>query len=335
MALLAVLASGCRSGGEAEVRGIRPAEVARATETITPEDMAHRIGVVAHDSMMGRATPSPGLDLTAEWAAAELRRMGLRGGAPDGGFVQRYPLATGAGGDTGTAPNVVAVLEGSDPALRGQHVVFSAHMDHVGVGPPDARGDSIYNGADDDASGVAAVLEVAEAMASLPTPPRRSTIFLLVSGEEGGLWGSDWYAEHPTVPLDSLVANVNVDMVGRNWSDTIVAIGKEHSDLGETLEQVSARHPELGMAPVDDLWPEERFYFRSDHYNFARRGVPVLFFFSGTHEDYHMPGDEPSRIDVEKASRVARLLFLLGVEIGDADEPPAWDRQSYRSIVTG
>ncbi|KPJ81122.1 MAG: hypothetical protein AMS19_08640 [Gemmatimonas sp. SG8_23] len=476
--------------------------------TITQSDFLRRVGVMAHDSMQGRDTPSPGLDQTAAWIATEFRRIGLAGGGDDGGFLQRYPLRAvsldtersslvagparlrfgadllplfgeivegeaagdlvlvsgsgsvgggtrravrgkhvalvlaadaqgvdrstfqivaglrnagalsvmvtnatgdarwaanrdrslspsvskgweGAGdaapfvpllqvrtaslerlitdsgldlaslaaradgrlrvheadgvrvtliqrtrADTVSAPNVVGILEGSDPMLRDEYVVFSAHMDHVGMGTPDEQGDSIFNGADDDASGTSAVMEVAEAMAALRTPPRRSMVFLVVSGEEKGLWGSDWYATHPSVPLDATVANLNADMVGRNWTDTIVAIGKEHSDLGATLERVNDRHPELGMTAIDDIWPEERFYFRSDHYNFARRGVPVLFFFNGTHEDYHARNDEPERIDAEKAARIARLLYYLGMEIGNADERPAWNPESYARIVS-
>jgi len=480
-----------------------------AARSITEEDFAWRVGVMAHDSMQGRDTPSPGLDKTAEWIASEFGRLGLRGGAEGGSFIQRYPLrsvvvdverssvvagshrlhfgedvlplfgeivdgdvgadlvvvsgsgsvgrgarravrgrhvalvmardARGVDGDafqliaalrsagavsvmvtngtddarwrtnvdrsmagaaskgwgsagrsaatfapllqirTGaleqliegsgvdlstlaarsesdvrvdetevlvtviqrtreveaSAPNVIGVLEGSDPGLRQEYVVFSGHMDHVGVGTPDEDGDSIFNGADDDASGTAAVMEVAEAMASLPTAPRRSMVFLVVSGEEKGLWGSEWYAEHPTLPLDATVANLNADMVGRNWTDTIVAIGKEHSDLGQTLERVNSEHPELRMTAIDDLWPEERFYFRSDHFNFARKGVPVLFFFNGTHEDYHGRNDEPERIDAEKASRIAKLLYYLGTEIGNADERPQWNPESYGRIVSG
>ena len=144
-----------------------------------------------------------------------------------------------------TAPNVVGILEGSDPALKNEYVIFSGHMDHVGIGTPDTNGDSIFNGADDDASGTIAVVEIAEAMAALSTPPRRSTVFLLVSGEEKGLWGSEYYSDNPTVPVEGMVADFNTDMVGRNWPDTIVAIGKEHSDLGQTLERVNAAHPEL------------------------------------------------------------------------------------------
>jgi Zn-dependent M28 family amino/carboxypeptidase len=232
-----------------------------------------------------------------------------------------------------TAPNAVGIVEGSDPVLRDQYVVFSAHMDHIGIGPPDQAGDSIFNGADDDASGTSAVLEVAEAMASLDVAPRRSTVFLIVSGEEKGLWGSEWYAAHPSVPLDATVADLNADMVGRNWTDTIVAIGKEHSDLGATLERVASEHPELNMTPIDDLWPEERFYFRSDHFNFARNGVPILFFFNGTHDDYHGRDDEPDRIDAEKAARIARLLYWLGTEVANADDPPRWNPESYAQIV--
>jgi Zn-dependent M28 family amino/carboxypeptidase len=130
-----------------------------------------------------------------------------------------------------------------------------------------------------------------------------------------------------------MVANLNMDMVGRNWADTIVAIGKEHSDLGATLERVNAAHPELRMTAIDDLWPEESFYTRSDHYNFAVQGVPILFFFNGTHADYHGLDDEPDRIDGEKGARIARLVYYLGVEIANADERPAWNPDSYNQIV--
>lgn len=230
------------------------------------------------------------------------------------------------------APNVVGILEGSDPALRDEYVVYSAHMDHVGTGRP-MRGDSIYNGADDDASGTAGVIELAEAFALLDERPRRSLIFLTVSGEEKGLWGSDYFTTQPPVPMGSIVANVNVDMIGRNWRDTIVVIGKEHSDLGQTLARVTAAHPELEMRPIEDLWPHENFFRRSDHFNFAKRGVPVLFFFNGTHEDYHRPSDEVAKIDAEKESRIVKLLFYLGLEIANVTERPKWHPDSYEQIV--
>jgi hypothetical protein len=231
-------------------------------------------------------------------------------------------------------PNSVGVLEGSDPELKDEYIVYSAHMDHVGVGRPNEEGDSIRNGADDDASGTVAVVELAKAFGMLADPPRRSIIFLGVSGEESGLWGSRFFAENPPVPIEQIVANLNADMISRNWPDTVVAIGKEHSDLGETMNRVNAEHPELHMFAIDDIWPEQNFYNRSDHVNFARRGVPILFFFTGTHDDYHQVTDEVEKINAEKASRITKLLFYMGLEVGNADERPQWNPESYEEIVT-
>ncbi|HEX2091101.1 MAG TPA: M28 family peptidase [Longimicrobiaceae bacterium] len=230
------------------------------------------------------------------------------------------------------APNVVAVLRGSDPVLRNEYVVVSSHFDHVGVGAPDARGDSIYNGADDDASGTTGVMEIAEALASLPTRPRRSVVFLNVSGEEKGLLGSEWYADHPTLPLNQIVANVNIDMIGRNAPDSIVVIGKEYSTLGRTVNEVRARHPELNLVAADDIWPEERFFFRSDHFNFARKEVPVIFFFNGVHEDYHRPSDHAEKIDEDKGARVSRLIYYLVNDIANADQRPQWDPRGLEEV---
>ncbi len=233
--------------------------------------------------------------------------------------------------DQATAPNVVAVLRGRDPVLRNEYVVLSAHMDHVGVGAP-VSGDSIYNGADDDASGTAALVEIAEAMASLPVRPRRSVIFLNVSGEEKGLLGSRWYSNHPTVPLQQIVANVNIDMIGRNSPDTVVVIGKDYSTLGGVVNAVGKRHPELRLTAADDIWPEERFFFRSDHFNFARKEIPAIFFFTGVHEDYHRPSDTVDKIDSDKAMRVTRLIYHTVMEIANADGRPTWDPRGLEEV---
>jgi Zn-dependent M28 family amino/carboxypeptidase len=230
-----------------------------------------------------------------------------------------------------SAPNTIGILRGTDPVLRNEYLIYSAHMDHIGI-TPGAR-DSINNGADDDASGTVGVVELAEAFSRPGARPKRSILFITVSGEEKGLWGSRYFSEHPTVPLADVVADLNIDMIGRNWADTIVAIGKEHSDLGGTLERVNAEHPELRMTAIDDRWPEERFYFRSDHYNFARKGVPILFFFNGVHVDYHQPSDEPSKIDAEKESRILKLLFYLGQEIANSPKRPQWKPESRAEIV--
>ncbi len=236
-----------------------------------------------------------------------------------------------------STPNTVGILEGSDPTLKDEYIVFSAHMDHVGTSDNGScrlvEGDGICNGADDDASGTIGVVELAEAYAMMNPRPRRSMIFLTVSGEERGLWGSQYFATNPTVPANRIVANLNADMIGRNWTDTVVVIGKEHSDLGATLNEVNARHPELNMTAIDDIWPDQGFYFRSDHYNFARRGIPILFFFTGVHDDYHRPSDELELIDVEKESRIVKLIFHVGLEVANRDERPQWNPESYAEIV--
>ena len=263
-------------------------------------------------------------------AAEQLRRPAVERPVPLPGITLRLGAPVGRLDDA-TAPNVVGVLRGADPELRDSYLVLSAHMDHVGVGRP-VDGDSIYNGADDDASGVAAMLEVAEAFAALPAPPRRSVLFLAVSGEEKGLLGSRWFAAHPTVPIASIVANLNLDMVGRNAPDSIVVIGQEYSSLGRAIHDVADRNPDLGLTVSEDLWPEERFFFRSDHFSFAAREIPALFFFAGTHEDYHRPGDEVERIDGDKIARVARLVFLLAHDIAESAEPPAWDPRGLEEV---
>jgi hypothetical protein len=230
-----------------------------------------------------------------------------------------------------TAPNTIGILEGTDSRLKNEYLVYSAHMDHIGITP--GQRDSINNGADDDASGTAGIIELAEAFSQTGARPKRSVIFLTVSGEEKGLWGSEYFANNPPVPVKQLVAGINIDMIGRNWPDTIVAIGKEHSDLGATLNRVNAAHPELRMTAIDDRWPEERFYFRSDHYNFARKGVPILFFFNGVHEDYHEVTDSPDKIDSEKEARILKLLFYLGQDVANARKRPIWNPESYKEIV--
>ena len=228
-------------------------------------------------------------------------------------------------------PNVVGILEGADSSLRHEYLVYSAHIDHIGI--TSGQPDSINNGADDNASGVAGLLELVEAFAQPGIRPRRSILFLAPSAEEDGLVGSAHFTDHPTVPLANVVANLNMDLIGRNWRDSVIAVGLEQSDLGQTLQRVTEAHPDLHMTPIADRWPEERIFYRSDHYNFARKGVPILFFTSGTHPDYHRPSDESGRIDAEKEARLLRLIFHVGAAVASAEERPRWTAGSYRQIV--
>jgi len=239
-----------------------------------------------------------------------------------------------------SAPNAIGILEGSDPVLKKEYVLFTAHMDHIGTPSAGegctARGaDSICNGADDDGSGTVAVMEAAQAFASGRERPRRSLVFMTVSGEERGLWGSAYFADHPTVPLADVIADLNIDMVGRNSKDTVAVIGREHSNLGVMLDSVATAHRELHIKPVGDLWPQEGLFFRSDHYNFAKKGVPILFFTTGLHPDYHQVSDSPEKIDAEKEARFARLMVHMGLAVANAPQRPRWKPESYKQIVGG
>jgi len=241
------------------------------------------------------------------------------------------------------SPNVVGLLRGSDPRLRDEVVVYSAHLDHLGIGEP-VRGDSIYNGALDNASGSAGLLEVARAFATLPRPPRRSVLFLAVTGEEKGLLGSDYFAEHPTVPLERIVANVNLDGLALLYPlRTLVALGADHSTLDSTVARVARR---MGITITPDPFPQEVFFVRSDQYSFVRRGVPSLFPFMGLRSDsgvdaaarfkewlatrYHTPQDDIGQpMDLESGAREAQFGFLVGLEVAEADERPAWKKGDF------
>src|SRR5690606_6611656 len=153
-----------------------------------------------------------------------------------------------------------------------------------------------------------------------------------VRGEEKGLLGSRYYSDNPTVPLESIVANINVDMIGRNAPDSIVVIGQEYSSLGPLVNEVAAERPELGLTVAPDIWPQERFFFRSDHFNFARKEIPALFFFAGVHEDYHRPSDHVEKIDTDKAARVARLIFYTAYEIATRADAPRWTEEGLQEV---
>lgn len=296
-----------------------PADGSAAAGSITSADLAAIVGAIAHDSAMGRATPSPELDEVAGWAAARLSGFGLQPAGEDG-FLQRFLAAPG---DAAEAVNVIARLPGSDPTLADEYVVIGAHFDHLGTGPQIA-GDSIFNGADDNGSGTAAVLEVAEAFASLGEAPPRSMIFVLFSGEERGLLGSFHYAGTSIAPVSDMVAMINLDMIGRNWTNQLAAIYQPTSDIFERADAVADAHPELDMDLITDPWPGENLINRSDQAAFIPYGIPVLFLTSGLHEDYHQRSDEADRLDYEKTARVTRLVFWIGWELAATSQPPGF-----------
>jgi hypothetical protein len=226
-----------------------------------------------------------------------------------------------------TAYNVIGRVPGTDPALKGSYVAYSAHYDHVGIVPP-ANGDSIANGADDDGSGTVALMELARLTARQPN--KRSTLFIWHTAEEKGLLGSAWFAAHPTVPMDSIVGLLNVDMIGRNGSDSLFIIGPraapngQSQRLGAIVDSVNGAsgRPFIIDRSADDANHPEMLYQRSDHIHYAKRGVPVAFFTTGIHPDYHDVTDDMSRIDLSKLARVTGLLYDVGRAVGnDARRP--------------
>jgi hypothetical protein len=305
------------------------------TAAVREEDVRRLLTALAADSMEGRRTATPGSERAAALIAEEFRRMGLQPAGDSGGFLQRVPLAMGTNrrGQPGLVPlaswtaydsvpeanrrlgaNVLGVIPGSDPALRDQVVLVDAHYDHLGVNAARAvNGDSIFNGADDDASGVVAVIEIARALLA-GSPPKRTVVLAAMTGEEVGLLGTRWYIDHPVYPLDSMAANLEIEMIGR--PDSLAGgegkawlTGYERSTMGDELAAA-------GVPIVADPRPDQHFFERSDNIAFARAGIPAhtLSTFN-LHADYHTVDDEVERVDfphmtsvIQAAVRAVRLL---------------------------
>ena len=238
--------------------------------------------------------------------------------------------------------NVVAVWEGSDPVLKSEYVAVGAHYDHIGICAP-GTADPICNGADDDGSGTTALLGMAEAISHAKERPKRSVLFVWHCGEEKGLWGSRYFTDYPTIPLDRIVTQLNIDMIGRSKKDgdtnprnaslsgpnQIYVIGSTmmSTELGQLSERVNKSYLNLQYdLRYDDPTDPNRFFFRSDHFNYARKGIPIIFFFDGVHEDYHRPGDEPQKIDYEKMEKVARTIYMTLWEVASLPVRPKVDK---------
>lgn len=248
--------------------------------------------------------------------------------------------------ETATTRNVVAIIEGSDPKLKAEYVAIGAHYDHVGI-DKNLTGDQIYNGADDDGSGTVAILSIAEAALKSAAKPKRSMLFVWHAGEEKGLWGSDYYNKNLTVPKGSIVAQLNIDMIGRSKKagDTdprnksltgpngIYVIGTTmmSTRLGEIVHGVNDKYLKLDYdKKYDDPKDPNQFFYRSDHYNYAKNGIPICFWFDGEHEDYHQVGDEVSKIDFTKMEKIARTVYITGVTVANEPTRPKVDKPLNR-----
>jgi Zn-dependent M28 family amino/carboxypeptidase len=254
--------------------------------------------------------------------------------------------------------NVVGIVDGSDERLKASHVAIGAHYDHIGYAertaepgnerPPSAPGrmtpgtgaDRIWNGADDNGSGTVALMALARAFAE-GVRPKRSLLFIWHTGEETGLYGSSYFADHPTVPLDSITAALNVDMIGRNRNDdpsqsgTVYLIGSDRisSELHEVSRAAnrSLSRPLTLDYELNDPSDPEQLYYRSDHYSYAVKGIPVIFFTTGLHSDYHANTDDVSKIDFDKLVRITGLIYETSARLANLDHAPARDHRGARA----
>ena len=240
--------------------------------------------------------------------------------------------------DSTMTQNVVGIIDGVDYYLKNEYVAVGAHYDHIGM-RPNAEGDRIFNGADDDGSGTVATLAIAEALAKGKQRPKRSILLVWHAGEEKGLWGSEFFTKYPPVSMDRVVAQLNIDMIGRSKKDGddnpanmnltgpnelyVIGSKKMSDDLGNLSEEVNNSYLQLKYNyKYDDPDDPERFFYRSDHYNYAVKGVPIIFFFSGVHEDYHGLGDHADKIDYEKMEKVTRTVFATMWKLANAAARP-------------
>lgn len=306
----------------------------KAYEAINAEDLKKNLYVIAADDMEGRDTGSKGQKKAGEYIVNYYKNLGISGPKVLNSYYQKVPsdfMKKRGGGNLPDSESILAFIEGSEKPE--EIVVVSAHYDHVGT-----KNGVVYNGADDDGSGTVAVMEIAKAFQQAKKSgkgPKRSVLFLHVTGEEHGLFGSEYYSENPVFPLANTVVDLNIDMIGRDdpanrGKQYVYVIGSDmlSSQLKVINEAANKRTNNLELNyKYDDLNDPEQLYYRSDHYNFAKHNIPVAFFFDGIHEDYHKPTDDPEKIDYQLLEKRTQLIFTTAWDIANREERLTVDRK--------
>jgi hypothetical protein len=287
-----------------------------ALASITAQDAKDHVAALADDTFEGRESGTRGGRAAGIYIIDHLKKFGTRGGSTGGGYHQNFG---------GGASNILGLVEGSDPELKKEFIVISAHYDHVGYGNSrNSYGPTglIHNGADDNASGVAGLLEVAQALSLLPAAPRRSILFAFWDAEEKGLLGSKHWIDHPTAPLGRVRAMMNVDMIGRLRNSRLVVYGVRTSP---GLRQLVSRQNDPSALLLNFTWELKG---DSDHYSFYQRGIPIVMLHTGMHDDYHRPSDDAEKVNADGLSRIAQLLFSVLVELADTSDLRPFRRQA-------
>ncbi len=326
LSLITVLAVSCNSA-QNSVSNATTKKLDRAdyANTITASDLKTHLYIYAGDDMQGRMTGTNGQKMATEYLRNFYQNQEIASPIEENNYYQSIPASYFNGKSDEDSENVVAYIKGSEKP--DELIILSAHLDHVGT---DDDG-NVYNGADDDGSGTVALLEMAEAFQKAVKDgngPKRSILFLHVTGEEIGLYGSRYYTENPLFPLENTVCNLNSDMIGRIDPDKadnpnyiyLIGSDKLSQELHDVSEEVNKTFTnlELDYKFNDDNDPN-RFYYRSDHYNFAKNNIPVIFYFNGTHEDYHKMTDTPDKIEYELMETRTRLIFQTAWEIANRE----------------
>jgi Zn-dependent M28 family amino/carboxypeptidase len=309
--------------------------------SITLQELKEHLYVYASDEFAGRETGTEGEQKAIHFLKDYYQSIGVQGGNNNKTYFQNMVLSTRRG-KTLNGTNVLAYVPGSDK--KDEVLVITSHLDHIGV-EPDGQ---INNGADDDGSGTVAMMEIAEAFQEAVANgdgPRRSILFLHVSGEEKGLLGSKYYTDHPVYPLKNTVTNLNIDMIGRvdslhlDQPDYLYLIGSDilSDDLHEVSEAANQAYVQLNLDyryndPTTLVWErgryrENNYYYRSDHYHFIKNNIPAIFYFNGTHADYHAPTDTVEKIDYQLLERRTKLIFHTAWAIANREDRIRLDKK--------
>lgn len=336
LSLLSLVFVNCSSQKKAAHK--KPVNEAAYLSAISTESLRNHLTVIAADEMEGRETGSEGQKKAGKYIIDYYKKNGISypKGATD--YYQHIPAAylnAKYNENLADSENIWAFIEGSEKPE--EIVVLSAHYDHIGI----KRGE-VYNGADDDGSGTVALMEIAAAFQKAKKDghgPKRSVLILHVTGEEHGLHGSRYYTENPLFPIANTVADVNIDMIGRrdkfhpDSNNYIYLIGSDYlsTDLYTVCEEVNKKNNFLTLDyKYNDLKDPNRFYYRSDHYNFAKKGIPVVFLYSGEHEDYHKPTDDVSKIEFDALTTRTKYAFAIVWEIANRNKRLVVDKTNAK-----
>lgn len=312
----------------------RKADPALYMNTITANELKTHLTIVASDEMEGRDTGTEGQKKAGRYLISQYKKdqIPFPKGASD--YYQRVSaefMNQKGGGNLNDSENIWAFIEGSEKP--NEIVVISAHYDHVGI-----KNGEVYNGADDDGSGTVALLEIAQAFETAKKEghgPKRSILILHMTGEEHGLFGSEYYSLHPLFPLANTITDINIDMIGRRdekhekSNNYIYLIGSDYlsSDLYKICEDANKKYTHLDIDyQYNDRNDPNRFYYRSDHYNFAKNGIPSVFLFNGVHADYHQATDEVDKIEFDALEKRAKYAFTIAWELANRDKRPVVDK---------